>query len=252
MNIGVIGCGNMAGAMIKGISQNGHNLHIYNRTKEKALQYKCNDVFVYDNEIEVINSSEVIILGLKPNQYIEWLKNHDLSNKTLISIAAGMTSDMLNKVVDNFIITMPNTPALNKKGFTLVVESPYLTDDILSILNTFGETKVIKEEQLEVYMLVSGCSPAYFFLYVDLLANTLSDKYNLDKNEIEKILVNVMEGSLFMLKENIDANTLTQNVCSPGGVTIEVVNKLKEELPQILDQGFENAYRRNQELKEGK
>ncbi len=251
MNIGFIGTGNMAGAMIKGLVNNNFDpakIHIMNRTYEKAIKYAEYGINVYKEADEVINASDIIILGIKPNQYETWLSTHELKNKTLISIAAGISSTTLQKYVDKFIITMPNTPSILGLGTTLLVESPLITTEILAIFKSFGTTKIIAEEQLPVYMLVTGCAPAYFFSFVDNLSEQLSQQYGLNKVEVESLLLDVLNGSNEMLKAGESAKKLMDNVCSPNGVTIQVVDELNKSLPAILTTGFTNALIRNEEL----
>lgn len=251
MNIGFIGVGNMASAIINGLinEMDSKNIHIMNRTKEKALVFKKHGVNVYDQATEVIAKSDIIVLAIKPNQYEQWLKQHDIGSKTLISIAAGVDSEFLSKYVQKFVITMPNTPAAVKKGTTLIVKNQWVDQNILTIFNAIGTTKLVEEADLEKYMLITGCSPAYYFNFVNQLATELSTKLKLDKQETEELLVDVMEGSLTMLKLQTNAKQLCDDVCSPNGVTIQVIDALNEDLPNTLNRGFDNAIRRNQELK---
>ncbi len=251
MNIGFIGTGNMAGAMINGLVKNNYRpelIHIMNRTKEKAMKFKDDNINIYDTADEVIAKSDVIILGIKPNQYYDWLSEHELGNKLLISIGAGIQSEKLAKFVNRFIITMPNTPAVVNKGTTLLVESKELTEDILNIFQSFGSYQIVKEEELAKYMLVTGCAPAYYFSFVANLSKQLSTQFDLDKTVVEALLIDVLNGSAEMLNSELSAEQLTSNVCSPGGVTIQVVNELNEQLPNILKTGFTNAITRNDEL----
>ncbi len=249
MNIGIIGVGNMTCAILTGLltKYETKKIHIMNRTPKKTEPFIGTGVNIYPTALEVIENSDVIILGLKPNQYEEWLKNHQLHDKVLISIAAGMSSKVLKKYVEKFVITMPNTPAKVQMGTTLIVENEYVTAQIINIFTAIGTVKLVTERELDKYMLVTGCSPAYFFSYVDILASVLSEKYQLDQDVVEELLVGVLNGSGEMLKTT-PAQNLTENVCSPGGVTIEIINALKVGLKPILEQGFTRALIKNEEL----
>ncbi len=250
MNIGIIGVGNMTGAILKGLLETYEvdKIHIMNRTMKKTEPFIDTGVNIYATAQAVIEKSDVIILGLKPHQYVEWLKSHDLSDKIFISIAAGMTSGILKKHVKKYVITMPNTPAMVQMGTTLIVDNQYVTAEIIKLFTTIGTVKLIPEEQMDKYMLVTGCSPAYFFSYVDMLARVLSENYQLDQTVVEALLVDVLNGSGEMLKKT-PAKSLTQNVCSPGGVTIEVINVLEDGIPLLLKRGFSSALAKNEQLK---
>ncbi len=253
MKIGFIGVGNMAGAILDGLlasNNNDNEFHIYNRTLSKLSKYVDTSVNIYNNPKEVIDKVDYLVLGYKPDGYISFLSEYDLDGVKLISIAAGMSTYKLSKYVTDFVITMPNTPSINKLGSTLMINSACIDDNTKEIFNSIGSVTIVEEDEFDKYMLVTGCAPAYFFSYIDLLSTSLSSKYNLDKTVVETLLVEVMNGSGSMFKTtNKDAHTLTSNVCSPGGVTIEVVKQLNEHMPQILDIAFDNALNRNNELK---
>ncbi len=251
MDIGFIGVGNMASAIIGGLVKEiePKNIHIMNRTKSKADVFKKEGINVYEYADDVINKSDIVILAIKPNQYKTWLEKHNLGEKILISIAAGIDSAFLSKYVKKFVITMPNTPAAVAKGTTLIVENEWVNEDVISIFSAIGSTKLINEVDLEKYMMVTGCSPAYYFSFVDNLATSLSEYFALDQSEIEELLIDVMQGSLEMLKQQKTAAELCSDVCSPNGVTIQVVDALNEDLNSTLKRGYTNAIKRNRELK---
>ncbi len=251
MKIGFIGVGNMNSAIIDGLVANGYNqenIYITNRTFSKMDKYLKTKINRVQTSEEVIDNSDVIILGIKPNDYKLWLDENQLGEKTLISIGAGITSEFLANYTHNFILTMPNTPSSVGHGTTLIIESPNLTEEIINIFNAFGKAVIINETELPEYMLLTGCSPAYFFTFVDQLSKQF-ELLGITGDQSSKLLIDVMEGSLEMLKGELSANQLTQNVCSPGGVTIEVVKQLNLGLEESLNRGFKNALARNEELK---
>lgn len=255
MKIGFIGTGNMAGSIIRGIINNGYNpenVTITNRTIEKAYTFGDLGVNIVETSQEVIANSDIIVLGMKPDGYKPWLDSNDISGKKIISIGAGITSDFVSNYTENFVITMPNTPSRLGFGSTLLVDSLALTDDVKAIFEAIGTVHVIKEEELDVYTLVTGCSPAYFFDFVANMSDVLATEYSLDHAVVNEMLIQVMSGSVAMLRETPEPHTLCDNVCSPGGITIEVVNHLNKDLPQTFKNGFAAAINRTNEMKNNK
>ncbi len=255
MKLGFIGTGNMAGAILNGVVANGFNpadITITNRTIAKAERFKPLGVTVVATSSEVIAASDMIILGMKPDGYMPWLKANDLTGKKIISIGAGITSQFMAKYTDDFIITMPNTPSKLGLGSTLVVDSRAVTDEVKAIFQGIGNVHVIKEEELDVYTLITGCSPAYFFSFVANMSEVLATQYNLDQAVVNQMLIEVMNGSAAMLSEQPEPKQLCDNVCSPGGITIEVVNHLNQDLPATLAAGFAAAISRTNEMKTDK
>lgn len=234
MKIGLIGIGNMNGAILNGlIKTNSFDIHIYNRSAEKIKDY---DVVKHTNIVELINSVDVIILGYKPVGYIEFLKEYGtyLADKLFISIAAGMSSETLSKYLTKFVITMPNTPVLTNHGVVAIVDSKY-NDLVSSIFNTLGEVIIIKEEQMHDFISLGGSSPAYFYYIIDCM---LKAQTTFDYDTALKIVSSTMQGSALMAKRFDDMEALVNNVCSPNGTTIEAVTSLKYD---NLENIFKNA-----------
>lgn len=252
MKLGIIGTGNMAGAILSGVINAGFDpslITITNRTIEKALVFQQYGVQVVETSEAVIEQSDVIMLGLKPDGYQPWLEQHDISGKKIISIGAGITSEFMAKYTADFVITMPNTPSKLGLGSTLIINSEAISADVLAIFEAVGEVHLIEEAELPIYTLITGSSPAYFFNFVANMSDVLATEYDLDSAVVMKMLSEVMSGSAAMLTQNSDAHQLCDNVCSPGGITIEVVNQLNADLPETFKRGFDAAIKRTLAMK---
>lgn len=252
MKLGFIGAGNMAGAIINGIIGSGYNpenVWVTNRTLEKAMKFSSLGVNIVDSSQAVIDQSDILILGMKPDGYKPWLDQYQIKGKKIISIGAGISSQFMSQYTSDFVITMPNTPSKLGLGSTLIVKSPAVSTAVINIFNAIGDTHLIDESQLDVYTLVTGCSPAYFFSFVANMSEALATEYNLDLAVVNQMLIQVLNGSGAMLKAEPNPRQLCSNVCSPGGITIEVVNHLDNDLPATLKSGFADAIKRTNELK---
>lgn len=230
MKIGLIGIGNMNGAILNGlIKTNSFEIHIYNRTASKIKDY---DVIKHDNIVQLINEVDVVILGYKPLGYIEFLEQYSsyLENKLFISIAAGMSSKTLSKYVTNFVITMPNTPVLTNHGVVAIVDSP-ANEIVKTIFDTLGEVIIIKEEAMHDFIALGGSSPAYFYYIIDCM---LKAQTSFDYDTALKIVSSTMQGSALMAKRFDDMEILVNNVCSPNGTTIEAITSLKEDNLELV------------------
>lgn len=253
MKLGFIGTGNMAGAILNGVINSGYNpenVWITNRTIEKALKFSSLGVNIVDSSQAVIENSDVIILGMKPDGYKPWLDQYSIAGKKIISIGAGITSEFMANYTDDFVITMPNTPSKLGLGSTLIVKSPAVSTAVIKVFEAIGDTHIIEEADLDVYTLITGCSPAYFFSFVANMGEVLAAEYNLDLAVVNKMLIQVLNGSGAMLSADPDPRQLCDNVCSPGGITIEVVKHLNQDLPNTLRAGFTDAIKRTNEMKE--
>ena len=139
MVLGFIGAGNMAGAIIEGVSKGGAMgmslMHVYDIEMGKVAQMR--DALgsrMCDSCEELIRTSDVILLGIKPYQIeaLLWAHHGLWENKAIISIAAGWTVEMLTRAVPKstrVMRVMPNTPALVGEGMTVLSRDTTFTKE---------------------------------------------------------------------------------------------------------------------------
>lgn len=246
--IGFIGFGNMGKALGLGLIANGYEV-LYNDLEDKNL-----DEVKFSKIDQVLNECYYIVLAIKPYQYEEFLKNHNLENNIVISIAAGITSMFMERHCSKYILTMPNTPAFLKLGFSAIVKNDSITNEefeqVKKMFESVGIAKEVDEDQLSHYICLSGSSPAYFFNFIDSLSSSMTE-LGIDKNEAEKVFAYVMKASAEMILNSEDnAATLCNNVCSPNGTTIQAVDTFKnQELERICTEAITKCFNRANEMK---
>ena len=242
-NIGFIGCGNMAQAMITGTVTSkivdGKNVFVSDRDEEKLkyIEEKFN-VNTSKSNNEVAENSDIIILAVKPNKYgevIKGIKDRVKENVIIVVIGAGITIDY---VEENFgyelkvIRTMPNTPALVGEGMSAICYNKLIKEDdlkdVVEIFKSFGEVEIIEENLMDVIPAVSGSSPAYVYMFIEALADgAVLDGVPRDK--AYKLAAQSVLGSAKMILETGEhPGELKDRVCSPAGTTIEAVYSLEK------------------------
>ena len=243
MKIGFIGCGNMATAIIKGIIRkqiiDAENIIASAKTKatldrvQKELGVK-----VSTDNMEVTENSDILVLAVKPQYYpevIAQIKDVVRKEQIVISIAPGKTLDWLQEQFGGdvrLVRTMPNTPALVGEGMTGVCRNQYVTDEdyatVLQILGSFGEVETIPENLMDVCVSVSGSSPAYIYILIEAMADgAVAD--GMPRAQAYKFAAQSVLGSAKMVLETgKHPGELKDQVCSPGGTTIEAVRVLEE------------------------
>ena len=243
MKIGFIGCGNMATAIIKGIIRkqiiDAENIIASAKTKatldrvQKELGIK-----VTTDNLEVAENSDILVLAVKPQYYpevIAQIKDVVRKEQIVISIAPGKTLDWLQEQFGGnvkLIRTMPNTPALVGEGMTGACRNAYVTDEdyatVLQILGSFGEVETIPENLMDVCVSVSGSSPAYIYILIEAMADgAVAD--GMPRAQAYKFAAQSVLGSAKMVLETgKHPGELKDQVCSPGGTTMEAVRVLEE------------------------
>ena len=241
MKFGFIGAGNMAGAIVKGMtigtkSYNGEDIFITSKTvtSAAALAAECGGA-VCETAAEVVAKSDVLVLAVKP---------HVLGAVLLplvISIAAGKSLAYLAELLPEgtpIARVMPNinakigasTSGLCVNGF-VTAEQKALVREMFSTIGTVAE---IEEAQLDIFSVIGGASVAFAYLYMDALARAAL-KAGMPKKQALEITAQTVLGSAKMVLESGEAPwPLIDQVCSPGGTTIEGVTTLQAK-------GFESA-----------
>ncbi|MCM1114415.1 MAG: pyrroline-5-carboxylate reductase [Clostridium sp.] len=247
MKIGFIGCGNMATAIIKGIISNSdissENIFVYD-TYKPAMDKPNNEmgVTVCDDSQAVINNTDTLFLAVKPNVLGSVLASIHSNKPLIISIAAGKNLAFLEENISadmaRIVRVMPNINAMVGEAICAYCYNEQVTDEDIKtvemLLSCFGKCLYIDESQFSIYSAIGGCAPAFAYMFIDSLARA-GVKNGMKKDEALKIAAQTVYGSAKMILEN-DQHPwkLIDNVCSPGGTTIEGVTSLQAD-------GFESA-----------
>ncbi len=250
MKIGFIGCGNMATAIIKGIITNGciesEKIFVYDICSPSAQNVKSVfNVSVCKSETGVAENSDVVFLAVKPNVISSVLGKIDNAIKEkqplIISIAAGKTIEFLEGCINSksrIIRVMPNINAKVGEAMSAYCFNSLVTDEdkkaVETLLLSFGKVMCLDESAFPLFGVLGGCAPAFTYMFIDALARA-GVKNGMKKDEALKIAAQTVYGSAKMILESDEHPfKLIDNVCSPGGTTIEGITSLQAD-------GFEKA-----------
>jgi pyrroline-5-carboxylate reductase len=249
LRLGFIGSGNMANAIIRGIISRGiiRPDHIYafdvDMDKLKKLSAQLG-ISVTEDNCQIASKSDIIIIAVKPNAYHEVLseiKKYLNERHILISIAAGITTDLIKQLTDykcKVVRTMPNTPALAGEGMTAMASNHHLSTEELKtvkdILLTFGKVEEVPESLMDAVTAVSGSGPAYVSMFIEAMADG-GVLAGLPRDLAYRLSIQTVIGTAKLLLEwGKHPGEIKDMVCSPGGTTIEAIRRLEK-------QGFRSA-----------
>jgi len=183
MKIGFIGGGNMAEAMIKGMTSHGMKDIIVSEPKKERRQYlnKTYATATTGANREVVESAEIIILAVKP-QNIDTVINEISSavteNKTIVSIAAGIKLDYFTSKLNTkkIVRVMPNTPALVQEGMSVMSLCECFSDHAVSvvreILMSMGKVITLPEKYMDAVTAVSGSGPGFIAFFIESMIDS--------------------------------------------------------------------------------
>ena len=241
--IGFIGSGNMGGALIIAACKTigAENVIITNRTLEKAkrLAQETGCAVAETNE-QIVREAEYIVFAVKPNvirdaakEILPALKEEiNKGNKHVaVTIAAGISTDTIRECLENLVPViriMPNTPAAVGEGMILLTGDEAYFDEFKSILSEAGLFEVIPEKNFDITTSISGCSPAYAYMFISALADGAC-QVGVPRTQAIRLAAQAVLGSAKMVLETGEhPDKLKDDVCSPGGSTIVGVNALEE------------------------
>lgn len=265
--IGMIGSGNMGGALISGLISSGsakpENI-ICSDISEQQLQEMKNQYGIHTttDNLEVVEKSDIIIYAIKPQIMVSVLKEtagHLDISKLVISIAAGVPLAAIESCLKKdlrLIRVMPNVAVSVGEGASAIAAGAHThKEDIdlaMAIFNSVGKCIFLKENNLmDAITGLSGSGPAYIFLIVDALADA-GVKMGLSRKDALLLSSQTLLGAAKMLIEtNEHPGPLKDSVTSPGGTAIAGLHTLeKGGLRTTLINAVEAATNRSKELGE--
>lgn len=240
--IGFIGMGSMAQAMVEGLVGKGgypaEKLYAYAPHREKLEKNGARLGFTCcQSNQELVEQVDTVILAVKPHQIEAVLAplREGLKGKVLLSVAAGWGYERLREQVDEttrILAIMPNTPLLVGEGVLLLEESNSLTpeelEQVKELFAPLGVVSTLPTERMSIGGTVAACSPAFFAMAVEALADA-AVLYGIPRDQAYPLISQAMAGTgKLLLETGMHPGQLKDMVCSPNGTTIQGVSELEK------------------------
>ncbi len=239
---GFIGCGNMGGALVRAVAKNvdGKNIMLadYDATKAKALADECGAVL--GDNIKVVSECKYIFLGVKPQMMGDMLSGvKDILAKrngefVLVSMAAGLSIESILAMAGGeypIIRIMPNTPASIGEGMILYTANSLVSkadiDTFVNDMSAAGKLDELNEKLIDAASALSGCGPAFVYMFIEALADGAVECGLPRKNAMLYAAQTVLGAASLVLESGKHPGELKDAVCSPGGTTIAGVHALE-------------------------
>lgn len=231
---GFIGVGNMGGALFDAAARVAslEELAVFDTDTEKA---KSKGAVVTDIN-ELVSESRFVFLGVKPNVILgvaDSIKDKLNDDTVVVSMAAGVDLDTLSGALGSsrVIRIMPNTPVAVGVGTILYCTASGVGDEdidgFLSLMSDAGVTDRIDEKLIDAAAALSGCGPAFVYMFAEALADG-AVSCGLPRDKAMKYAKQTILGSgAMMMSFDKHPGQLKDEVCSPGGTTIEGVLALE-------------------------
>ena len=237
---GFIGAGSMGGALAAAAARavTGQRVAVACSTVERSAAAARRLGCTAETAEVILRDSRFIFLGVKPQAVegvIAPLKGEIAASQgVFVSMLAGTSLARLEELLgaDKKIIRiMPNTPCAVGQGLTLFCANGNVTpmelDAFKALLSFSGVLDPLPERLIDAASAISGCGPAYAYLFIEALADG-GVKNGLPRAKATEYAGQMLLGSAAMaLRSGKHPGMLKDEVCSPGGSTIAGVAALE-------------------------
>jgi pyrroline-5-carboxylate reductase len=233
MKLGLIGAGNMASALARGI---GEPVLVYDvdEAKARALAEELGGEAVGSNA-ELAERADALVLCHKPKQLEEVASQVDGRARVVVSILAATTTERIGAAYPGASIYrfIPNIPAEVKRGVLCYVAGPLAEqgpeDEVLELMGRVGTVIRLDDEPLiEPAMALMACGPGFLALVAEAFAEA-GAAHGLDPDDAMRMVVETMGGTADYLAEHgYDGPALRKRVATPGGTTERGLIALEE------------------------
>lgn len=262
--LGFIGTGNMGGALILAAakSKTEKELLLSDKIPEKAkILAEKTGGRVCDN-VTAAKEADFIFLGVKPQMLAETMEEiapvlaERKDRFVLVSMLAAFTCERICEAAGGnypVIRIMPNTPVGIGEGMILYAVNekvePEETEIFLEAFEKAGRFSPLAEKLIDAGASVAGCGPAFVDLFVEALADG-GVACGLPRAQALEFAAQMVAGSAkLILESEKHPGKLKDEVCSPGGTTIQGVRALeKGGFRSAVMEAVIAAYEKNFEL----
>jgi pyrroline-5-carboxylate reductase len=244
IQIGFIGGGNMAQAIIRGLLQAGHpagNICVADPAAEQqqAIAGLDKGIALADDNTSLVKGCDVLVLAVKPQimgDVVTPLGQIDRPvDQVIVSVAAGVTLESMTGWfgADSALVrVMPNQPALIGEGMSGLCANSNVSNSgkalAAYVMEATGKALWFDDESLiDSVTAVSGSGPAYFYLIMEIMQE-VAEELGFDKATARTLCVQTALGAgRVAAATDEDLATLRERVTSPGGTTEAALKTLE-------------------------
>jgi pyrroline-5-carboxylate reductase len=232
VKLGLIGAGNMASALARGIGE-PVLVHDIDAAKAERLAAELGGEAM-GSAPALAARADVVVLCHKPQQLHEVAEQ--ISARAIASILAATTTAQIEEAYPDTPVYrfIPNIPAEVRKGMLCYVPGGLASEgpeeEILELFGRAGTILRLDEEPLiEPAMALMSCGPAFMALVAESFADA-GTEHGLPRDDAMRMVVETMGGTAAYLAANgWDAERLRTRVATPGGATERGLMRLEEE-----------------------
>jgi len=263
-NVGFIGIGKMAEAMIDPMIQSGlqpvENICLFDVSTcvLDAAKQKYPGIEIGESMQDVVERADLVVCAVKPqNLSPEFFKQIRPSSPDtiLLSVIAGSPmSTFLEGGFTKVVRTMPNTPAQIGKGMTVWCATENLCtgerQKIEKVLSSFGKQVFVDDECfIDMSTSISGSGPAYVFMLMEAMIDAGVHMGFPRKTATTLVHQTLLGSTLYAMETGEHPVILRNSVTSPAGTTASAIYELENgKFRTVIKDAIWSCYRRSLEM----
>lgn len=259
MNILVIGCGKMGGAMLEQWATRHLGQIVVVDPQTKSVPRGVTLVRSMDTLRS--RSFDIVVGAVKPQILEQILRDYqDIIQRSacFFSIAAGFSTERATRILGDFPIirAMPNLPALIGQGVTGLFANQHCNavcrTNAELLANAVGQSLWLNDEdQIDRLTAIAGSGPGYVFEFIRTYIEAACT-LGFDEETARKLVLHTIVGTAEMALQSTESLTeLRNSVTSKNGTTEAGLNELMSDeiLKTLLERTTQAAYQRAVELR---
>lgn len=241
LRYGFIAAGNIIRAMHRGAEMNKDynpaEIGIYDINEAVREDYKEKGYAVFDNMKELIDNSEMLVLGVTPRVIgfiIDDLAAAMRPDQIMLTVVTGVEQSWYEEKLGagrKIVICMPNMSSQVGEGAFAVSQSEACTDEdvekVCGILRSCGLVEEIPDGMMAEILPFNGSAPGFFYHISNLMVEE-AKKLGLNPETAIRLFAQTMKGSAEMiLSSDISLKDLETALRLPGGATVTALEKIE-------------------------
>lgn len=253
--IAIIGCGNLGTSILNGLISSEYysnkSITATRRTISSLEKYKNEGVHITADNSEAVQQADILLIGLKPFRILEVLaelKPYLTKDKTIVSLATGITISQIEQVVGAGISVyraMPNTAADVKESLTCICANHAIseTNEVTEIFNSVGKSIVIEEGLMEAATVLGACGIAYVLRFIrGMIQGGIEIGFSA-KMATDIVTQTVKGASELLIQNETHPEAEVDKVTTPRGCTIAGLNEMEHNgFSSALIKGIVTSY----------
>lgn len=241
------GAGSMAEAIVRGLIGRSvmlpRDIYMLNRSNASRLdelkqKYQVNVSNEPAHKNEILSSSPIIVLAMKPKDAVSALKELGpllSEHQMVISVIAGLSIRTMQTLLGRnqpVVRTMPNTSSSIGFGSTGIAFSKEITEEqrqtVMTLFEAIGKVTMIQEDKMEILTGISGSGPAYvYYMMESMIAAGI--RGGLTAEQSKELTFQTFTGAARMVQQTgEEPSSLRKKIMSPNGTTQAALERLDE------------------------